>query len=398
MHNSARAAAERSKSRLRRQGAATIYLIVAAVALFGLASLAADFGRVQLVRAELQQTADLSARAGAAEIFWGVSRAENAAIWYAAANEAGGETVALNAADNLQLGQWKNGAFTVLTGSARTNANAMRVTIQRKVPLYLGAVVGMPYGNASVTAIAMQSTLPHGIVGIDQLNVNGGAFVDSYSSYDGAYSLTQTNAARVTSNGDIILSGGPAIIRGTANAGPGRSVTPTSSVTGSTDPLPELLDYPNVDPANAASNNINHEFGAYINGYRDVNVSSQVNVEVDGGVYYLNSLTISGQATLTFTGPAVVYVTGSVNLSGGTNVFGNKPANLRLRVIGSGVVTISGSNALYCDLYAPQSAVDISGTGGVYGAVVGRTLVVRGGGGAHHDTSMTTPRATTLVR
>ena len=107
------------------------------------------------------------------------------------------------------------------------------------------------------------------------------------------------------------------------------------------------------------------------------------------GTYYYNNVSISGTGRLSFTGPATVYVSGTMSISGnGIGTTGNLPTNLTVYVLGSGAVSFSGNGAFYGAVYAPQSAVATTGNGGVYGALIGNAVTVTGNGGVHYDEAL----------
>src|SRR5687768_1700607 len=103
----------------RRRGMVIIFVVVIIAVLVGFCSLAVDVGRVQTAKIELQRTADAAARAAAGSLADGVSDAEDAAVEYAAANDADGEAVELDPAADIEFGTWdtEDHTFAVLTGA-----------------------------------------------------------------------------------------------------------------------------------------------------------------------------------------------------------------------------------------------------------------------------------------
>src|SRR3954462_13091414 len=87
----------------RRLGIALVWAMVVMVALCAIASLAVDYGRVQLAKTELHRGADAAARAAVASISKGVTAAQNAAISTAALNKCDGTAIALTTSD-IELG------------------------------------------------------------------------------------------------------------------------------------------------------------------------------------------------------------------------------------------------------------------------------------------------------
>ncbi len=146
-----------------KKGVVLIYVAVAMVVFIAFVSLSVDLARAQKVKTELQIAVDAAARNGAANLFTTVTQAQNAAINTAAANKVDGVSVALTASQ-IEFGTWNSSTktFTVLAGTARSAANAMRVTISRTastntgVPLMFGAIVGKRTVDMTVRSIAMQ--------------------------------------------------------------------------------------------------------------------------------------------------------------------------------------------------------------------------------------------------
>src|SRR5690349_7829892 len=123
--------------RTSRRGMVIVFAVLMLLALVGFCSLAVDYGRVQTAKTELQRTADAAARAAVANVSGGISNAQSAATNVAAANTANGAAVALASTD-IEFGTWNptSRTFTVLSGAARSGANAIRITArQNDVPL-----------------------------------------------------------------------------------------------------------------------------------------------------------------------------------------------------------------------------------------------------------------------
>lgn len=142
----------------KRRGSVLIYVVVALIALMGLASLAVDYARVRLVKTQLQVAAGAAARASIVEISDGTSSVKDAAVNVGAKNSADGIPVVIKRND-VTLGRWDNAAGTfTATGS---NANAVRVTARRAagsgggVPLLFASVLGFNTLNLNVTVVAM---------------------------------------------------------------------------------------------------------------------------------------------------------------------------------------------------------------------------------------------------
>jgi hypothetical protein len=198
----------------------------------------------------------------------------------------------------------------------------------------------------------------------------------------------------VCSNGEIKLSGSSAIY-GNAHPGPGKQVVSSSSigVTGSTDPLAEVLSFPPADPGNAPYINDNGRIPNSVGGAKPLSgsefkLSGGDHVDLPPGTYYFSKMTLSGGSTVGISGKTVIYVTGDCSLSGGS--LANQtflPMNLELYPLGSKCV-ISGGSELYAVIYGPTAKVERSSDSGFYGSIVSYELVLSGSGGIHADESI----------
>ena len=133
------------------------------VAMMGVASLAVDYGRTQLVRSQLRAAADAASRNGAMMLRSGAATAIIAASSAAADNSADGQAVSLVASDDIELGYWNTSTrvFQKLIGSAQANANAIRVVAKRLhtrnngVPLLFSQMLGKNDADVSGESISM---------------------------------------------------------------------------------------------------------------------------------------------------------------------------------------------------------------------------------------------------
>src|SRR4051812_45868224 len=141
----------------RSHGVILIYVMVALVALCGIVSLAVDYGRVQLVRAQLQNAADAAARYAVTGL--GDGTAISKAISAAHDNSADGSPVVITAAD-IVAGNWDQ-SQTPKFSTTRTPVNAIQITASRTaakgnaVPLVFGAVAKVPTCDVTARALVM---------------------------------------------------------------------------------------------------------------------------------------------------------------------------------------------------------------------------------------------------
>src|SRR5438128_1364790 len=117
----------------RNRGVSSIYAMVVMTAMIALSSLAVDYGRVQLTKTELRCAADAASRYGLAGVGSGVTNPQDRAIAAASDNKADGSPVVLDRDLDIEFGSWDTTTrtFTVLSGTDRDSADAMRVTARR---------------------------------------------------------------------------------------------------------------------------------------------------------------------------------------------------------------------------------------------------------------------------
>ena len=347
----ARPLVHRRRACVRRRGSALVYVSATLVALTALASLAVDLGRVYLVRSELQLAADAAARYAAAGFADGVDVAENNAVNAADDNNADGTPVVLSRGEDIEFGTWNASTrqFTPLTGNARSGADAIRVTARRvstrgtAVPLALGRIIGVSTCDASAVSVvrAARRGGPGGFVGIGNMEVGNNGVIAGYNSASGAPGGANLNDnVTIGSNGAALL-GSNTDFGGSVVLGPsGTFFGPNVDL----DRLTSVLTYPPVESPTVPNS------GA-------LDVPAHTTTALPGGTYSYSSITLGQGSTLTFTGPATVYVDGDITTGNAAAItaFEGIPANLRIRVLGSHVISLGNNVTVVADLYAPQS-------------------------------------------
>lgn len=351
------------------RGTALIYLTVAMVALTAFSSLAVDLGRVYVARAELQLAADAAARHGAAGLKQGVSTARSNAVAAAADNTADGQSVVLDPSKgDVEFGTWDAASrtFTVLTGSAQSSANAIRVNVRRTaargnaVPLLWGAMVGARTCNVSVSAIARGPTAAgrSGFMGIGNISVGNNSLIAGYDSAAGPPGGANLNDEAAVGSNDEVEIGNNTTVRGDVlaeefDAGGGGTVSGDVI-----DNLPPMSYPPTETPGIASAGSLD--------------VPDGQTVTLAAGTHYYNTVTMGNNATLAFAGQATMYVGRSIDLGNRSSVIapGNLPANLKLRLL-SGASFEAGNNPLViADVYGPRSEFEAGNNAEFRGALV----------------------------
>lgn len=360
------------------------------VVVCALSSLAVDLGRVQLAKTELASAADAAARAASAALPNGVAAAQSAAVAAAAANRCDGQSVALDPATDLQFGVWNpdGKTFTALSGSARSNANAVRVNLDRSaaggdaIPLMFAKVLGRNTCDvrASTTTCLTGRASAYAIIGLDYVTMNGTGYTDSYNSSSGPYVAGSARLlGSIASNGNLTI-GGSSRVSGDVRYGPGRTGTVNSgaTVTGLVAPLGAPLSFASAKlPAS----------------YYDVGdcVMSSGSVSVPGGVYVFDTIDLSGTAHINWEGPVTFYVRNAYKVSGSVTI--NTHANLpRNRVIyflpTCKTATWTGSHSCVGELYAPDTDFTISGSAQLFGRIIAKSITLNSGSGMHYDEAL----------
>jgi hypothetical protein len=282
--------------------------------------------------------------------------------------------------------------------------------------------------------LRQSSKFPVGLMSKNTINMNGNNIeTDSYDSSDVSKSTSgQYDPNKKQPNGNVAsnatitntVSVGNANITGTVATGPGGTVTmgPNGSIGPSfTDPATTIsdavangwvqdnfnTDIPNVTlPAGATSW---VDLPGYVNG--NVNGGGTIS----DGMYKISSISLSGNnSTLAINGHVVLYVTGTIGISGKGGIILGSGASLTVYVAGNvslsgnGVVNASGSdlNAQFYGLptssswsvngngvwngtiYAPQADMSLNGGGSrgdASGAIVANSITLSGHVAFHYD-------------
>jgi hypothetical protein len=259
----------------------------------------------------------------------------------------------------------------------------------------------------AITTCNSASSIPQnfGVFGATGVTMSGG-YVDGYDSTQGSYNGTRGSNVTVgtnsIANGAITLSGG-AVDYGNAYVGPGgnpaKAITTSGGavIKGTKGALSTLKGMtPKSDPGGGTQ-------ATFTNG-----------TTLTSGTYRVSSINLSGSGKGTINGNVTLCVTGSVNLSGGSqivilpggsltlyingslNVSGGSMVNQTLNprnltIYGTSTctsVSYSGSSALYGVIYTPVARTALSGGVSVYGSVIGGSVAISGGAAVHYDSSL----------
>lgn len=270
----------------------------------------------------------------------------------------------------------------------------------------------------------------NGIVAKNTLTFSGNADIDSYDSNVGVYNsaTNRSDLATVATTStaiDPVVVGSSATIYGYVSTGGGDPVVGTGGrIYGVTTPSGTNVDtsrirhdfvanLPDVTAPTGSSTSVgsvSHNItlprngdspgtnGRYLYTASSIDMTSNDTVKITGPVDLIvtGNISITGTAGLVIggsgsTNPSLnIYCPGSIEL-GGTAALNatNKPATLTVWGTApsgtSQTVTISGNSDFLGTLYAPNAAVNLTGSGATNGALIGNTVTVAGSGDFHYD-------------
>ncbi len=379
----------------QRKGVAIAYIAVGMAVVCGFMSLAVDYGRAQMAKTELRRAADSAALASATAL-GSNSTVQDLAVQYAASNKCDGVNVAVDRNLDVDFISWDTTTrtYTVLSGAAQANANAVRVWCRRTtgrqnaIPLFFMQLLGRSTCDVSASSIAAVIPPGYGMVGLNSITMKGNASA-SYWSSTGTVS---GNAGNIASNGNI-SSTGSSVISGTVWKGSAANVTGVTA--NSIKNLPQVLTYPNPNPSPYTFNNNSNGniTGTYsLPGTHDFNIGANKTATLNGGVYVFRSVTINSGATLNVSAPSTIYFSGTFTMSGNATTSANAPKNLTIIAAtisgsGPGNMNIGSGSALYATIMAPQSDITLSGNGSIYGSIVGKSINMTGNSSIYYDLS-----------
>lgn len=380
-----------------RRGVALVLVAASLVTLLLFASLAVDVGYICALTAEQQNTADAGALAGASGLQdddW--VAAQRRALDVIARNQIPQGFLSLDD-QIIEFGWWDSVRLTFHPLDDLDHAFATRVRAARNnAPLFFAALMGKHSTDVSRQAVAVGSKPCGGIWGLEGVTVPGHVMTDSYNSTEGAYD--EPNAY---SNGDI-CSGrqidvrGSVDVNGDAMAGMGYMVDVKGGpiITGITTATLDGVEPPLVDFGDVAYENDNDRIGLTDRG-NDPFVSdlglvihSYDNLTLAEGTYYLGSIMINADASLSIDGPVTLYMTGNLIAGGDATINTTEnPADLTIISTGS-MIKLTGGAEFYGTILAPNAEVRLGGSSDYYGAIVGKTVKMSGNFAFHVDESL----------
>jgi len=235
----------------------------------------------------------------------------------------------------------------------------------------------------------------------------GNSYTDSYDSSIGRYNVN----GNIGLNGDIgtnadISVGGTANIGGDAITGPSGAFSDQSHVSGSIAHDANVTFLPVVVPTSltiltsegtisstATPITGNHKYTAFtpknkdtitITGPANIYITGSTSMDVNPG----GAITVSSSST----GPVVMYFAGNLDIKGEINNLTYIPSNFQMYGSNgtSQEINITSQSDMYAALYAPKGDLIFHGQGQLYGSFIGDTMDMWGGSALHHDGDLAT--------
>lgn len=254
--------------------------------------------------------------------------------------------------------------------------------------------------------------LDFAVFGKTEVRMTGSAFIDSYDSGNGPYSIWSAGTdgdagTNGTQNGAISMVGS-SIIYGDASTGPGGTVSTVGSatITGTiTDGNNLVLPFQEVP-----------ETLTGLPGGGSISLTGSNSETLPAGDYKFTQIKLTGSTELNIWSPARIYLTGSlsVKMTGSSviNILGGGSVEFysdgEFRMTGSGIFNSSGipadlilygtstcldvkwtgSTAFSGVVYAPAALIRLTGSGDLCGSFYGDEVKITGSGNIHRDVAL----------
>lgn len=305
---------------------------------------------------------------------------------------------------NKVSGEFKGGSYSVTIEPPFAGIGDYKITST-------GVSSGETRGVITyISAEEDSGVFKYGLFGDVYFDAGGTIQTDGYDSSVGTYASQAVNpvgkmkfankTGHIGSNGSVDISGS-SIIYGNATPGPKDVVTGGGTVYGSTTPAKAYLSLPDTDFTTPA-------------GTTNVGALSKTTT-LTSGTYSASSLKMASKATLTIKGDVVIYVAGDIDITGQAKV--SIPTGSSLTIYQSGSTsdfkfaggstvnqeqlaanmkiysnaasgTLTGNADLYASVYAPKTAIKITGTSGLFGSTIAKTIDIQGTPFFHYDETL----------
>ena len=350
--------AYRERKQFRRRGVVVIYASVFFVAIIAVVSLAVDWGRVQMVKTELQDAADAAARYAVTGIRDNTALARAQAV--ALQNKADGTALVLTSAD-VEVGTWSDTTRVFTVGGS--NQNAVRVTARRTtargnpVPLVFAKAIGRSTCDVTAVSVANQDVLPYSMVALNGVTMSGVSTIQrkATEALGGNSVIVASNGA--WSLGTTSIIAGDTLYRTTA---PGGGIISGTKTAMSTDIVYSVVATPGgTSPLGAVS---------YTSGTMS-NIS---------GAYNCTTVNLGGTFNFSLNGDLTLYCSGNVAFGGNCNVVTNG-YKFTIYMTNASTITFTNNLPVNVVVYGPTSPMTVNALGKITGSFVAKSLTMTTG-------------------
>lgn len=248
------------------------------------------------------------------------------------------------------------------------------------------AAFGLSPGRAAAAAFDIPPDLgSYAVLSCQDFQMSGNSTITSEGVGGGT---AGDGKAHVRSNGNVVISG-TAEVHGDVTAGPGKRITLSGHpvITGQQSVASSPFNCTPVDLAalkltlqqsndNARIPQTDRGHPGLSNG--GITMSGNDGLTLPAGTYLLSGISLSGNSQLRVSGQVRILVTGSIAISGGSNV--NLNGNpFQMHLWSQGAISISSQSNIHAYLYAPTAAVSLSGAINIVGAIQTQSFQISGG-------------------
>lgn len=215
--------------------------------------------------------------------------------------------------------------------------------------------------------------VPSGLIGLDLVDMSGTPTVEGDAP--SVFSNTLVTLAGSYDLEGSAISGGNVTISGNKQPGGGiiKNAAKISVVDPSADVVAAKTHNDNAKiPCIGAGNKCTSPVSAY-----KLTLASKQSLTLKAGTYYLESISMSGQARLNVSGAVVIYLAGGATFNGGS---ATNPNSDSLVIISSSAseIKLNGGGTTDMHIFAPNATVRFAGTQGFKGTALGKELRISG--------------------
>lgn len=266
--------------------------------------------------------------------------------------------------------------------------NGVSRRLQVRVSAFGGGSLFPINGILSLTgATVSNSATINGVLGTNgQITMSGAAVVNSAQLGPSAPAPSLKGSAKIGSTSYNTVAQGPFVLSPVQ--------TGNTATVNDNQRIVNGLSNPTVSPYDTSSGNVTYNAST-----RALSIANGGSLTLTGSTYNFCSLSLAGAATITIPASDSVRIfidspddptsgcpagSGGFTMSNGT-VFNGPPGvatALQFYIYGlnndSQVINLDGNAQLYASIYAPQSTIDISNSGGLTGAIASYGLIMTG--------------------